>query len=116
MYTHPLVSICIPTFNHASALAGAIDSARAQTYRNIEILIADNHSTDSTAAIAQGAASGDARIRYLRQAENLGMGRNFSACISSARGELIKFLCDDDVLAPECVARLVPLLVANDRV
>jgi len=116
MYTHPLVSICIPTFNHASTLADAIDSARAQTYKNIEILIADNHSMDSTAAIAQGAASGDARISYLRQAENLGLGRNFSACIARARGEFIKFLCDDDMLAPECVASLVPLLVANDRV
>jgi glycosyltransferase involved in cell wall biosynthesis len=106
MTESPLVSVCIPTYNRASTIAHAIASAQAQDYRNIEILIFDNHSVDETEEIVRTLARTDERIRHIRQPENVGMTRNFSACIAAARGEFIKFLCDDDALAPDCVSKL----------
>ena len=104
------ISICIPTYNRAADLAKAHASAQAQTLRDIEILVVDNQSTDGTRSMVEQAARSDPRIRYVRQAQNIGMAQNFNACIAEARGELIKFLCDDDILAPECVARLAQAL------
>ncbi len=106
MSDSPSVSVCIPTYNRASTVAGAIASAQAQSYGNIEILVVDNHSVDETEEVVRKLARTDERIRYVRQPENVGMTRNFSACIAAARGEFIKFLCDDDALAPDCVSKL----------
>ena len=105
-----MVSLCVPTYNRAAALAKALASAQAQSFADLEILVVDNHSTDDTEALVREAARADPRIRYVRHAENIGLARNFSACIEEARGELIKFLCDDDWLERDCVARLVDAL------
>src|SRR3954468_1959579 len=105
-----MVSICIPTYNRAGSLAKALASAQAQTFTDVEILVVDNHSDDETEALVREAARADARIRYVRQPENVGLARNFSACIAEARRELIKFLCDDDWLERDCVAKLVAAL------
>lgn len=107
MTRQALVSICIPTYNRAALLQHAIQSAQAQSYANIEILVLDNHSSDATGDLVRELARSDERIRYVRHAGNIGMTGNFSACIAAARGEFIKFLCDDDALARECVAKLV---------
>lgn len=105
-----MISVCIPTYNRALDLARAIASAQAQTVRELEILVVDNHSTDGTEALVRDAARADSRIRYVRHAKNIGMAQNFSACIAEARGELVKFLCDDDLLDPGCVAKLARAL------
>src|SRR5215212_1118247 len=101
-----MLSICIPTFNRAATLARALASAQAQTFAELEIVVLDNHSTDDTEALVREAARSDERIRFVRHAENVGLGRNFSACIGEARGELVKLLCDDDWLERDCVAAL----------
>jgi len=106
-----MISICIPTYNRAATLAKAIASAQSQTYADIEILVLDNHSSDATEAVVREAARADRRIGLVRHPENLGMARNFSACIREARGEYVKFLCDDDLLEPDCVAKLVAALL-----
>lgn len=105
-----IVSVCVPTYNRAATLAKAIASAQAQTYADIEILVVDNQSTDGTATIVQEAARADPRIRTVRHGQNVGFARNFTACIAQARGEFVKFLCDDDLLEPDCVARLMEAL------
>lgn len=64
-------------------------------------------SRDGMEGMIHEVARSDLRIRLVRQAENVGLVRNFSACIAAARGEYIKFLCDDDVLGPECMAKLM---------
>jgi glycosyltransferase involved in cell wall biosynthesis len=101
-----VISICIPTYNRAATLAKAIDSARAQSYSDIEILVLDDHSSDGTEAMVREAARADPRIRMVRNDQNVGLARNFSACIAEARGEYVKFLCDDDLLELDCVAKL----------
>jgi len=105
-----LVSICIPTFNRVATLTAAIRSAQEQTYREIEMLVLDDQSTDETESMVRDAARTDPRLRLVRQNQNVGLTRNFSACIAESRGEFIKFLCDDDLLHPECVARLMEAL------
>jgi glycosyltransferase involved in cell wall biosynthesis len=112
----PLLSVCIPTYNHAGVVADALSSALAQSYPgSLEILVLDNHSTDDTGSVVRKAASGDPRVRYVRNAENIGMAANFSACIAMARGEYVQILCADDVLEPACARTLATALHDNPR-
>lgn len=116
MATAPLVSVCIPTFDHAHFLPEALASAQAQTYPHLEIVVTDNCSTDATAGIIAAAMQRDPRIRHVRHPANLGMARNFTSCITEARGEYVKLLCDDDRLAPDCVSQLVDLMTTRPGV
>lgn len=109
----PLVSIGIPTFNHAEVIADALRSAMLQDYENLEIVILDNASVDTTEDVVSAVSQGDARVRYLRNETNLGMAGNFNACIASARGDFIKFLCADDLLEPSCVTEMVNAFEQN---
>jgi hypothetical protein len=113
---HPLVSIAIPTYNHADVVGAALLSALSQTYENIEILLFDNASSDSTRQVIADVARGDPRVRYVRNEVNLGMTGNFNACISAAKGYFIKFLCADDLLSPDCVAKMVNTFIRNPEV
>lgn len=106
----PLVSVCIPTYNHGEVLGVALRSALLQDYVNIEILVVDNHSSDNTQEVVDKVSAGDPRVRYERHSENIGMAENFSACISTARGDYIKLLCADDFLMPDCVTAMVDIL------
>src|SRR3954451_4245208 len=102
-----LVSVLIPTFNRAAMLTQALESAVDQTYRDLEIVVADNASTDDTAAVVERFARADSRVRYVRHARNLGYLGNVQSLLGEARGEFVKFLMDDDVLLPGCVTTLV---------
>jgi glycosyltransferase involved in cell wall biosynthesis len=97
----PLISCIVPVFNGERYVREALDSILAQTYRPLEIIVADDGSTDGTAAVV--ASYGD-RLRHVRQAEagppatrNLGLG--------AARGEYVAFLDADDLWHPEKLAR-----------
>jgi Glycosyl transferase family 2 len=105
--TMPLISICIPTYNHARFLAESLRSATAQTHHEIEIIVLDNDSQDDTEAVVARAAAIDPRIRYVRHPRNIGLVGNLNACIRSARGNYIKILCADDSLEPGCVAAML---------
>jgi glycosyltransferase involved in cell wall biosynthesis len=106
----PAVSICIPTYNHAKFIGDALASASSQRYDDLEIVVLDNASQDDTARLVAQMASKDSRIKYVRHPENVGLIRNFDACLRLAQGRYIKFLCADDVLEPDCVARMVAVL------
>jgi hypothetical protein len=101
----PLVSILIPAYS-PRFFAASLDSALAQTYENIEIVVCDD-SGDSAIEEAVGVRATGARIRYERNATRLGVRANYRRCFERARGEFVKFLCDDDLLAPTCVATLL---------
>jgi glycosyltransferase involved in cell wall biosynthesis len=103
------VSICVPTFNGSRYLRLAIESARAQTFRDFELLIVDDDSTDDTVAIAEEAARVDSRVRVYRNPRRLGLAGNWNRCLELASGEWIKFLFQDDSLQPACVERLFKL-------
>ena len=106
MADEPLVSICIPTYNRAGMIGKAIESALGQTYRNIEVIVVDNASSDDTASVV--AAYKDERLRYVRNDTNLGLFGNFNRCVDLAQGVYLHILHSDDYINPDftrcCVA------------
>jgi len=96
MTKNPLVSIVIPTRSRAHLLDYAIRSALNQTYRNIEVIIQDNNSTDNTPEIVEKFLSDD-RVKYYRSKKDLKMQLNWERAISYASGQIIVRLDDDCV-------------------
>jgi glycosyltransferase involved in cell wall biosynthesis len=96
----PLASIIIPSYNTPERyLRQAVDSALAQTYPAIEVIIVDDGSTDGSGAVADEIAAADARIRVIHQA-NRGPSAARNAGIRDARGAYISFLDADDWILP----------------
>src|SRR4051812_7778207 len=96
MTSEPLVSIVLPTYNRADVIGRAIDSVRAQTFLDWELLVIDDGSTDGTADVVTGI---DQRVRLLRQ-PNGGtyVARNYG--LVQARGRYLTFLDSDDAWLP----------------
>ncbi len=88
----PRVSIGLPVFNGERYLARAIDSILAQDFRDLELVVCDNASTDRTAEICAAYARRDPRVRYHRNPRNLGAGPNYDRCFHLARGEYFKWI------------------------
>lgn len=109
----PKVSVGLPVYNGAQFLAGAIESILNQTFRDLELVISDNASTDATPDICREFAARDGRIRYFRQDHNLGAGPNHNFCARQAVGEYYRWASHDDLLEPEYLARCVAVLDAN---
>jgi len=101
----PLVSILMPSSNPRYFLE-SLDSAIGQTYGNCEIIICDDSKGEEIAAIVASRAV-RVDIHYVRNPERLQARKNFEKCLLLARGEYVKFLNDDDVLEPDCVATLL---------
>jgi glycosyltransferase involved in cell wall biosynthesis len=101
----PLVSVGIPTYNRAAKLARAAESVLAQTHRNIELVISDNASQDSTQEVCGEFAERDSRVRCLRSQVNRGPTANFNTVFGELRGDYAMVLSDDDWLDREYVAR-----------
>ncbi len=112
--TSPLVSICIPTFNAARWILDCLESALAQSYPSLEVLVIDDASTDETVELIR--SIDDERIRLLVNEQNVGLTRNWNKCIEMSRGDFIKFLFHDDILYPDCVAKMIRLLLSNQNV
>ncbi len=104
-----LVSVIIPTFNGARFLAQTIESALAQTYPNLEVLVVDDGSTDETPAVA---ASYGPRVRYVHQA-NAGTAAARNRGILEARGEFIALLDHDDLWEPRKLERQLPVFATD---
>jgi glycosyltransferase involved in cell wall biosynthesis len=109
----PSVSIGLPVFNGEDYVAEAITSIVSQTYKNIEIIISDNASSDRTGEICRNFAARDSRVRYHRNEQNLGASRNYEISFGMASGAYFKWAADDDVLAPTFIERCVEVLEAD---
>ena len=96
------VSIGIPTYNRADGyFKETLESALAQTYPDIEIIVADNGSTDNTGELV--ASYEDPRIKYYRQEKNIDPNDNFNFCLQQAKGDYFLLLHDDDLIDPDFV-------------
>lgn len=111
--TQPLVTVLIPAFNAATTIRRAVDSALAQTYRNIEILVVDDGSRDTTSQVVQSYNS--PVIRLLRLAANQGASSAVNEGLTAARGELVAFLDADDEWLPTKLAKQVDALAHNPK-
>lgn len=103
----PLVSVCIPTFNRANFLPEAIDSILAQSFRDCELVVSDNASTDETPEVLRRYR--DPRLRLHRNDSNLGLVGNFNRCLQLARAPYFVLCCSDDYWAPQLLAQEVSL-------
>lgn len=105
----PLISCVVPLFNGERFIAEALDSILAQTYRPIELIVADDGSTDGSGAILAG--YGD-RIRVVSQ-ESAGPSAARNLGLRAARGEFVAFLDADDLWAPQKLARQMDCFAAR---
>jgi glycosyltransferase involved in cell wall biosynthesis len=110
MSAAPRVSIGLPVYNGENYVAEALDALLAQTYTDFDLIISDNASTDGTEMICREYAARDARIRYLRQPQNIGAAPNHNFLVEQARGELFKWAAHDDLFAPKLVESCVNAL------
>ena len=102
----PLVSLVVPTYNRAHLVTRAIDSALAQTWRDIEIVVVDDGSTDATAA-ALAAYAGNAAVRVIRHPLNRGATAAKNTGLNALRGEFASILDSDDELVPHAIETLI---------
>lgn len=108
MNKQPLVSICIPNYNYENYINEAVDSALGQTYKNTEIIIADNCSTDgSMAALSK---YGD-KIKIYQNNENVGIADNHNIAANYANGDYFCLLSSDDILNSKFIEKTVKLML-----
>lgn len=109
----PLVSVVIPTFNRSDLLPDAIDSVVDQTYRNWELIIVDDGSTDDTEQVVNSYS--DSRVRYTENTGSKGPGGARNTGVRKAKGGYIAFLDSDDVWTSGKLRAQVDCMEANPR-
>lgn len=110
---NPLISIVIPVYNGSNYLAKAIDSALAQTYENIEIIVVNDGSRDDGATEKVALSYGD-KIRYIKK-ENGGCSSALNKGIEEMNGEYFSWLSHDDMYTPEKIACQVALITEENK-
>ncbi len=109
MMNEPLVSIMIPNFNHSRYLDQCVTSALAQTYKNLEVVILDNASTDNSVEICSKYLS-DERVSICRNQFNI-LNRNYSVLADNlTNGKYMILLCADDYLYPDFIKNAVEIM------
>jgi glycosyltransferase involved in cell wall biosynthesis len=106
----PLVSIGLPVYNSEKYITEAINSLLAQTFSDFELIVSDNASNDRTEQICREFAKRDSRIRYYRNEQNIGLGRNHNRTFELAKGQYFKWMHGDDLIAPEYLEKCVEIL------
>ena len=111
----PLVSIMIPTYNRPEYFRETLESARSQTYPNIEIIVCDNSTDDRTEELMQ-AYQDDIRVRYVRNKMAKTKAENFMPFEHLAQGEFLQWCMDDDILLPDKITRMVDVFLSEPTV
>jgi len=112
---NPLVTIGIPTYNRAARnLRNVIERSLGQTYRNVEVIVSDNCSSDETPELVR--LIDDPRLRYFRQESNIGPNNNFNYCLQQATGEYFLLFHDDDMIDEDFVETCVRALKPRETV
>ncbi|MFC4128047.1 glycosyltransferase family 2 protein [Nocardia rhizosphaerae] len=102
------VSVCVPAYNAARTITETLASIRAQTFSDFEIVVVDNASTDGTGDLVR--AVDDERIRLHTNDTVLPMVENWNRAVRCAGGELVKLVCADDLITPDCLSVQVETL------
>ncbi len=102
----PRVSVLLCSYNQADYLAESVESALGQTYRDLEVLVIDNGSTDHSREVL-ARYEGDPRVRLFLHRENVAVSRRLNEGVRDARGEFVSFLYSDDLYLPHKLERQV---------
>ncbi len=113
--TEPLVTVLVPVYNAEKYLAQALQCIINQTYKNLEVLIINDGSTDNSEAIIKDFQGKDPRIKYISQ-QNQGVARTLRRGVELARGELIRRHDADDLSLPHAIAEQVKFLQEHPEV
>ena len=119
MPSSELVSVVVPAFNHAAYVGECLRVLEAQTYRPLELLIADDASTDGTAEAIEAFLAGHAdtfeRVVFQRHTVNIGAAATLNGLLAQARGRYVFLNASDDRAEPDAVTTLVGVLQADPR-
>jgi glycosyltransferase involved in cell wall biosynthesis len=110
------VSIALPVFNGERFVAEAIESVLVQDFADFELVISDNASTDATADICRRYVERDIRVRYVRNARNIGIAANFTQSFNLVSGKYFKWMAADDMLSRGYLRRCVEVLDSDSSV
>jgi glycosyltransferase involved in cell wall biosynthesis len=110
------VTIGLPVYNGARTIARALDCLLGQSFTDFELVISDNASSDATGEICAAYAARDARVRYIRQPDNLGAVMNFRFVLFEAQSDYFMWAAADDLWAPGFIARHLAVLEARPDV
>lgn len=111
---HPLVSVCIPSYNHEKYIGACIDSVLRQTFSDLEVVITDDCSKDGSVALIR--SLDDPRIRLFESEINQGPAVAANNNIRNAQGEYLCLVASDDLFHPEKIERQLAYLTANPEV
>lgn len=114
--TPPMVSVIVPTYQRANSVVKAVSSILEQEFKDLEVIVVDDHSSDTTRDIIQNLQNNDSRIKYLYLEKNGGPGGARNAGVAAARGEFIAFLDSDDEWKPGKLGKQVEFLQANPEI
>ncbi len=103
-----LVSVCIPAYNNADTISDTITSVLTCDYKNLEVILVDDHSDDGTYEVAR--AFCDERLKVFKNEKNLGMAGNWNRCLSLCTGTYVRLLCGDDRIDPDLISMEVAVL------
>lgn len=111
MSQKPIISVVIPVYQAEEYLVDCLESVLAQTYRNLEVLLVDDCSTDASASICEKYCQSDLRFKLIRRESNGGLSAARNTGIDAASGEYLLFLDSDDVIAANHIALLLRALI-----
>jgi glycosyltransferase involved in cell wall biosynthesis len=97
----PAISVCIPTYNGAKYIAQTIESILNQTFTDFEIIVSDDGSSDNTLEIV--GSFNDPRIVRIDRLSKVGAEANWNNAVATASASLVKLVCQDDLLYPQCL-------------
>jgi GT2 family glycosyltransferase len=112
----PRVSIILPAYNGAAYLAESLQSCLDQTYRDLEVIVVDDASTDATGAIVAEFAAGDPRVRCVRHAMNRGLPVALNTGFAASRGAYLTWTSDDNRYLPIAIEEMAHALDADPAV
>ena len=112
-YLIPTISIIMPAYNAEAYIRQAIRSVQEQTFKDWELILIEDYSTDNTLSLIQDAMAADSRLRLIQNPCNLGVSRSRNAGIDQAKGKWIAFLDSDDCWAPEKLEKQLAFAKAN---
>jgi len=117
---HPLVSIVVISYNSSNFILETLESIKLQTYKNIELIISDDCSTDNTVSLCQNWIEENEnffnRVKVITVLQNSGIPSNVNRGVNTAKGEWIKLIAGDDILLDNCIHDNVSYVIKNKTI